>query len=432
MRENFTSCKTKSKRPIVHNVETYTVETEPFQGQSPTVNGLLQWNTGCLFTGFGIFIFIFTNDFSRCRLQIAQQTEADEPVVQPPLSAICTRVRAFPPPFDGIIHRQEWIIFFDICSDVNRWTDHENLQWLRLRLIGPAGRTIRRLPGSATSSFDVAKAALTEALRMPGQRLIHEMTFRSRKKSASESWTAHAEALLSLAYYDSESKISSDIFSAAEPCTEFQLYPRCNYILVLPVSTYQQKNYVENFVQCLLDGGLAGRKEGATLVVSTIMIGQFGVMTTPAISLAIRDHKTDGGIVISAGRTCGGRQGLFGIKLCLSNGGPADDAVNARIYRLTKTIKEYYMCTKLEVKLNRVGEQVVRVGAKGVMRIIVFDSVKEYGKCMQRLFDFWQMRALFSGSITGNPVRLMIDGRNGVLYIERKDGIVLLGVPNLD
>ncbi|KHJ42477.1 phosphoglucomutase/phosphomannomutase, alpha/beta/alpha domain I, partial [Trichuris suis] len=152
------------------------------------------------------------------------------------------------------------------------------------------------------------------------------------------------------------------------------------------VSTYQQKNYVENFVQCLLDGGLAGRKEGATLVVgsdgryfatsvlqtviriaaangvSTIMIGQFGVMTTPAISLAIRDHKTDGGIVISAGRTCGGRQGLFGIKLCLSNGGPADDAVNARIYRLTKTIKEYYMCTKLEVKLNRVGEQVVRVG----------------------------------------------------------------------
>ncbi|CDW59689.1 PGM PMM III and PGM PMM I domain containing prote in [Trichuris trichiura] len=179
------------------------------------------------------------------------------------------------------------------------------------------------------------------------------------------------------------------------------------------VSTYQQKNYVENFVQCLLDGGLAGGKQGATLVVSTVMIGQFGVMTTPAISLAIRDHRTDGGIVISAGRRLGGKQGLFGIKLCLSNGGPADDIVNSRIYQLTKTIKEYHTCTKLEVKLNRVGEQVVRVGAKDIMRIIVFDSVKEYGKCMQSLFDFWQMRALFSGSITGNPVRLMIDGRNG-------------------
>ncbi|CDW61125.1 PGM PMM I domain containing protein [Trichuris trichiura] len=186
-----------------------------------------------------------------------------------------------------------------------------------------------------------------------------------------------------------------------------------------------------------MDGGLAGGKQGATLVVgsdgryfassviqtviriaaangvSTVMIGQFGVMTTPAISLAIRDHRTDGGIVISAGRRLGGKQGLFGIKLCLSNGGPADDIVNSRIYQLTKTIKEYYTCTKLEVKLNRVGEQVVRVGAKDIMRIIVFDSVKEYGKCMQSLFDFWQMRALFSGSITGNPVRLMIDGRNG-------------------
>uniref|UniRef100_A0A5S6Q566 CCHC-type domain-containing protein n=1 Tax=Trichuris muris TaxID=70415 RepID=A0A5S6Q566_TRIMR len=133
---------------------------------------------------------------------MAQRTgsvSADDNAVQSPASSFSARFGASPEPFDGSGDWQEWVAAFEVCSEINGWSDRQKLQWLRLRLIGHAGRVLRRLPDSATRSFAEAKTALGEAFQSPGQLLIHEMAFRSRRKLATESWATHAEALLCLA-----------------------------------------------------------------------------------------------------------------------------------------------------------------------------------------------------------------------------------------
>ncbi|KFD47730.1 hypothetical protein M513_11408 [Trichuris suis] len=109
------------------------------------------------------------------------------------------RIAASPEAFSGDGDWHEWIAAFEICSRLSGWTDDVKLQRLQLRLTGAAGRVFRRLPESAVRSFDAAKVALAEVFEAPEQHLVHEMAFRSRRELVTESWSAHAEALLSLA-----------------------------------------------------------------------------------------------------------------------------------------------------------------------------------------------------------------------------------------
>lgn len=57
------------------------------------------------------------------------------------------------------------------------------------------------------------------------------------------------------------------------------------------------------------------------LQIGCLIIGQHGIMSTPAISCVIRKHKAIGGIILTASHNPGGPDGDFGIKFNTANGG---------------------------------------------------------------------------------------------------------------
>lgn len=52
-----------------------------------------------------------------------------------------------------------------------------------------------------------------------------------------------------------------------------------------------------------------------------LLIGQNGILSTPAVSCIIRKYQTTGGIVLTASHNPGGPNADFGIKFNTSNGG---------------------------------------------------------------------------------------------------------------
>ena len=71
-----------------------------------------------------------------------------------------------------------------------------------------------------------------------------------------------------------------------------------------------------------------------------VLVGQGGLLSTPAASHVIRKHKAFGGIILSASHNPGGPDGDFGIKYNIGNGGPAPEKITDAIFARTKTIDE--------------------------------------------------------------------------------------------
>lgn len=59
----------------------------------------------------------------------------------------------------------------------------------------------------------------------------------------------------------------------------------------------------------------------AFLKINHLVIGQNGIMSTPAVSCVIRKLKAVGGIILTASHNPGGPNGDFGIKYNISSGG---------------------------------------------------------------------------------------------------------------
>ena len=55
--------------------------------------------------------------------------------------------------------------------------------------------------------------------------------------------------------------------------------------------------------------------------VRKLMIGQHGILSTPAVSCIIRKYKLTGGIILTASHNPGGPDKDFGIKYNTENGG---------------------------------------------------------------------------------------------------------------
>ena len=126
------------------------------------------------------------------------------------------------------------------------------------------------------------------------------------------------------------------------------------------VKVFEQPNYLENFVQAIFDSqkelsggtlvvGGDGRYYNRTAVqtilrmaaangVAKVLVGQGGVLSTPAASCVIRKFKTQGGIILSASHNPGGPEEDFGIKFNVPSGGPAPEAVTEAIFARTQTL----------------------------------------------------------------------------------------------
>ncbi|MEP9397141.1 alpha-D-glucose phosphate-specific phosphoglucomutase [Mesorhizobium sp. KR2-14] len=178
------------------------------------------------------------------------------------------------------------------------------------------------------------------------------------------------------------------------------------------VPVFQQPHYVENFVQSIFDA-LEGF-EGETLVLGgdgryynreviqkviamaaangfgRLIVGQEGILSTPAASHIIRKYKAFGGIILSASHNPGGPQGDFGIKYNVGNGGPAPEKVTDAIYQRSKAITRYKIADIAAVDIDTVATLDV-----AGMTVDVIDPVADYAQMMEGLFDFDAIRKLF-------------------------------------
>ncbi len=178
------------------------------------------------------------------------------------------------------------------------------------------------------------------------------------------------------------------------------------------VPVFQQEHYAENFIQSIFDA-LDGFK-GKTLVIGgdgrfynreviqkaiamaaangfgKVMVGQGGILSTPAASHVIRKYKTFGGIILSASHNPGGHHEDFGIKYNAGNGGPAPEKLTDAIFEKTKTISSFKIADIDQIDIDKIGT----VEAGG-MTVEVIDPVTDYAELMESLFDFDAIRANF-------------------------------------
>ena len=137
-----------------------------------------------------------------------------------------------------------------------------------------------------------------------------------------------------------------------------------------------------------------------------VLVGQGGILSTPAVSAVIRKYKAFGGIVLSASHNPGGPDGDFGIKYNVSNGGPAPEQITESIFAKTQTITQYQISDAPEsaVDLDVLGNYKIEN-----MQVEVIDSVSDYAELMQQLFDFDAIRTLFAGGF-----KMRFDGMSAV------------------
>ncbi len=217
------------------------------------------------------------------------------------------------------------------------------------------------------------------------------------------------------------------------------------------VSVFQQPHYLENFVQSVFDTQTA--LSGATLVlggdgrywnrqavqvilkmaaangVARCLVGQGGLLSTPAASCVIRAHGAAGGLILSASHNPGGPEGDFGIKFNTANGGPAPEVVTEAIYRRSREIDRYRILAADDIDLERLGE--TRLGE---MRVEVIDPVADYAALLETQFDFDAIAGLLRGgfrmafdamhAVTGPYARRILEERLGA-----PEGTVLHGEP---
>lgn len=180
------------------------------------------------------------------------------------------------------------------------------------------------------------------------------------------------------------------------------------------VTVFQQPRYLENFVQALFD--VLPDASGQTLVVggdgrfhnrvavqtilrmaaakgyARVLVGQGGILSTPAVSAVIRKHGASGGIVLSASHNPGGPDGDFGIKYNVANGGPAPEKVTDAVYARTLQLNQLHTTDTPDVALDAPGSSRIE-GTE----IVVIDPVADYAEVMRGLFDFAAIRKLFAG-----------------------------------
>lgn len=217
------------------------------------------------------------------------------------------------------------------------------------------------------------------------------------------------------------------------------------------VGTFRQAHYLENFVQSTFDvlKGVSGK----TLVVGgdgrfhnkiaiqtilrmaaangfgRVLVGQNGILSTPAASCVIRKFGAFGGFILSASHNPGGPNGDFGIKYNIGNGGPAPENITNTIYARTLEIDQYRTTDTPDIDLETLGETAI-----GDTIVEVVDSVSIYEDLLTTIFDFDALSKLLQSdfrmcfdamhAVTGPYAKQILEDRLGA-----PEGTVINGVP---
>jgi len=192
------------------------------------------------------------------------------------------------------------------------------------------------------------------------------------------------------------------------------------------VPTFQKPNYLENFIQSIFDSqdnyqgqrlvlGGDGRYYNRTAIqtilkmaaangVGRVLVGQGGILSTPAASCLIRQYKAFGGIILSASHNPGGPEGDFGVKFNTPNGGPAPAEVTEMIFAKSKEIQQYQIIEADDINIDQLGEYKL-----GNMTVEVVDPVANYADLMASIFDFDAIRELLASGF-----RMVMDSLHAV------------------
>ena len=199
------------------------------------------------------------------------------------------------------------------------------------------------------------------------------------------------------------------------------------------VKVFEQAHYLENFVQSIFDTLENNHDQptlqGQTLVVggdgryynkqaiqiilkmaaangfSRVLVGQHGILSTPAASHIIRKYSALGGLILSASHNPGGPDADFGIKYNIANGGPAPENFTDAFYQRSVEIEQYKI-------IGHPGTDLDKIGTSNLadMTVQIIDSVEDYAELMQELFDFNAMRS----SIADGSLSFRFDAMNAV------------------
>ncbi|MEN8446700.1 MAG: alpha-D-glucose phosphate-specific phosphoglucomutase, partial [Cyanobacteria bacterium J06555_13] len=136
-------------------------------------------------------------------------------------------------------------------------------------------------------------------------------------------------------------------------------------------------------------------KMAAANGIGKVLVGQGGILSTPAASCLIRKYGAIGGIVLSASHNPGGPEGDFGVKYNVSNGGPAPEKITNAIFANTKSISEYKITDTEDIDIDSLGSSEIEG-----MSVEVVDSVVDYARLMENLFDFDKIRQLLTSDFS--------------------------------
>ena len=204
------------------------------------------------------------------------------------------------------------------------------------------------------------------------------------------------------------------------------------------VQVFQQPGYAEAFIQAVFDA--IGVTAGSTLVIGgdgrfhnraviqqairiaaangygRVLVGQGGILSTPAASNVIRKYGSSGGLILSASHNPGGPEGDFGIKYNIANGGPAPEAVTEAIHARTQVIDRWLAVDSADIDLD-----VIAVSLVGEMPVEVIDPVADYAALMESLFDFAAIRqAAAQGLTMAFDAMSAVTGPYAVEILERR------------
>lgn len=193
------------------------------------------------------------------------------------------------------------------------------------------------------------------------------------------------------------------------------------------VKIFQQTGYLENFVQSIFDSledysgktlvlGGDGRyfnRKAIQIIIrmaaangfGELIIGQGGLLSTPAASHIIRKNSAFGGLILSASHNPGGPDEDFGIKYNVGNGGPAPEKYTNSFYQRSQTISSYKIARFDDIDLDSIGCQQI-----GELKINIIDPVADYAELMQSIFDF----SLLKQTIGSGFVTVLFDAMHAI------------------
>jgi phosphoglucomutase len=218
------------------------------------------------------------------------------------------------------------------------------------------------------------------------------------------------------------------------------------------VKVFQQRHYLENFVQSVFDcledcsgktlvlggDGRYFNRQAIQIIIkiaaangfSNLIIGQSGLLSTPAASHIIRKNQAYGGLILSASHNPGGVDEDFGIKYNVSNGGPAPENYTDAVFKRSKEISQYKIAEIADVDLDVIGDYQIEE-----LHVSIIDPVTDYAALMASIFDF----ELLKNSLSSGYISLIFDAMHAITgpYAKRiledmlgaKAGSVINAVP---